>query len=113
MNCSRIQKLQDGSLLVLADLYSGGIYPVVFYRSTDAGKTWKKIGMLDPKKAGGHSACVPSRVLEMPDGAWLVAGSFCLPNAFALTEGEQIEIYRSTDQGKHLGAALHFQGVSA
>ncbi len=99
INCSRIQKLRDGSLLVLADLRLDGAYGVVFYRSTDAGKTWRKIGFLDPHKAGGHSACVPSRVLEMPDGAWLLAGSYCIPKPFELKGGEQIEIYRSADQG--------------
>jgi|GEM_PF-249144 len=98
VNCSRIQKLNDGSILVLADV-SAGTYCVVFYRSTDGGRTWEKIGYLDPPKVGGHGACVPSRVAEMPDGSWLIVGSWCAGNPLELKDGEQLELYRSTDRG--------------
>ncbi|MBN2291416.1 MAG: exo-alpha-sialidase, partial [Pirellulales bacterium] len=62
INCPRIQKLRDGSFLILADTRHTGIHPVVFYRSTDVGRTWKYLGKLDPPAAGGNDCCVPSHV---------------------------------------------------
>jgi len=99
VNCPRIQKLCDGSLLALADLH-GKTYPVVFYRSADAGRTWRPVGRLDPVAAGGRGSCVPSRVTELPDGSWIVHGAHTPGKAWKVTQGETIEFYRSADQGK-------------
>jgi hypothetical protein len=97
-NCPRIEKLKDGSLVISADLYPGP-YRVYFFRSTDAGNTWTHVGVLDPIKAGGHDACVPSRVKELSDGTWLVAASMTRGRAFDC-QGEVLEFYGSVDQGK-------------
>ncbi|MBN1343937.1 MAG: exo-alpha-sialidase [Phycisphaerae bacterium] len=100
VNCPRIQKLRDDSLLVLADIREGGKYPVVFYGSTDGGHTWSHLGKLDPVPAGGHDCCVPSHVTEMADGAWLVHGTYTPGKAWKVTQGETLEFYRSADRGK-------------
>lgn len=99
VNCPRIQILQDGSLLLLAD-HHGDVGLTPLFRSEDEGKTWKQIGELDAGKAGGHAAIVPSRVQELKDGAWLVVGSW-YPGGkpWVGTEGEQLEFFRSTDRG--------------
>jgi len=99
INCPRIQKLADGSLLALADIAADRTYCVVFYRSMDGGATWESAGYLDPPQCGGRGACVPSRVAELPDGSWLVVGSSSSGPAFELTEGERLEVFRSTDRG--------------
>ena len=106
VNCPRLQRLCDGSLLLPADVYPGvdgnaTHYNVFFFRSADGGRTWSRIGRLDPVEAGGHSACVPSRVTELADGSWLVSGAW-LPGdkPWQGTETETLEFYRSTDKGK-------------
>jgi len=98
-NCPRLQKLRDGSLLVTADLYANP-YHNIFFRSADAGRTWKQVGRLDPVAAGGHDCCVPSRVTEMSDGSWLVVGTWAPSKPFECTRGEVFEFYRSPDQGQ-------------
>ncbi len=99
INCPRLQVLADGSLLLLADLHGAvGVTPL--YRSADTGRTWVRLGELDAVKAGGHAAIVPSQVLELPDGAWLIVGSW-YPGGkpWEGKEGEQLEFFRSTDRG--------------
>jgi len=99
VNCPRLQTLNDGSLLLLADVHGAvGLTPL--FRSADRGQSWQKIGELDAAKAGGHAAIVPSRVHELADGSWLVAGSW-YPGGkpWEGTEGEQLEIFRSADRG--------------
>ena len=97
INCPRLQKLSDGSLLLLADV--GGNDPVLF-DSLDGGKTWINQRIFDPLKCGGNQACVPSRVTELPDGSWLLVGSW-YPGGMAWkgSEGERLEFFRSTDRG--------------
>jgi hypothetical protein len=97
-NTPRIEKLKDGSLVISADMYPGP-YRVFFFRSADGGATWTHVGVLHPVEAGGHDSCVPSRVKEMSDGSWLVAASMTRGKAFNC-DGEVLEFYRSTDQGK-------------
>jgi len=90
----RLQLLKDRSLLMSEP---------GFYRSTDEGRTWERIGQLNAKEAGGHEAAVVSRVVEMPDGAWLVAGSWSTfpdQDFWNLNKSETVEVYRSTDRGK-------------
>lgn len=99
INCPRLQVLRDGSLLLLADIHGAvGLTPL--FRSEDGGRTWKKIGELDAAKAGGHAAIVPSRIHEMDDGSWLAVGSW-YPGGkpWEGKEGEQLEMFRSSDRG--------------
>jgi len=98
-NCPRLTQLRDGSLVLNADLYANP-YCNVFYRSTDGGHRWTEIGGFNPIEAGGHDCCVPSRITELKDGSWLVVGSWASGKAFELTQGEVLEFYRSTDQGR-------------
>jgi hypothetical protein len=95
----RVNRLRDGSLLALQNVCEP-LAPIVFFRSTDAGRTWKQIGKLDPKTAGGPEAAVPSRIVELADGAWLVAASHTPGKMGQLTGGETLEFYRSDDEGK-------------
>jgi hypothetical protein len=99
-NSPRLQKLRDGSLLALSDIYGEPKYPCVFFRSTDGGHTWTQAGKLDPIAAGGPESCVPSRIVEMADGAWLLVASHCPGEAWHIESGEQLHFYRSADQGK-------------
>jgi hypothetical protein len=87
----RLQKLRDGSLVMSE--------PGIF-RSTDGGRTWTRPGQINAPAAGGHGVDVASRVVEMEDGSWLVAGSYTHGEPWKIVEGETLEFYRSTDQGK-------------
>jgi len=69
LNCPRLQKLSDGTLLLLADIRNvGPHFDTVLYDSTDGGKTWINQRWCHAKQAGGNLTCVPSRVTELPDG---------------------------------------------
>lgn len=104
LNCPRIQKLRDGTLLLLGDLHGG---PVVFYDSSDGGKTWVNQRFLHGDQSSrshqtsGDPAVVPSRVTELNDGSWLLSGAW-YPGGkpWVGTEGEKLEFFRSTDRGK-------------
>jgi hypothetical protein len=98
-NSPHVQTLRDGSLLALADIYEP-LYPNVFFRSTDGGHSWTQVGRLDPIAAGGPESCVPSRIVELADGSWLLVNSHTPGQAWHLTEGETLEFYRSADRGK-------------
>jgi sialidase-1 len=91
-NTSRIQELRDGTLLHVYDLYPGR---PVLQTSADDGITWKDLRELDPEKAGGRLCIVPSPMLEMDDGSWLLAGSTWFPPS----NRECVEIYHSPDRG--------------
>lgn len=94
-------KLRDGSLLLLADIRQSGPFDTILFDSTDGGKTWSNQRFCRPKEVGGNLTCVPSRVTEMPDGSWLLVGSWYPGRkAWEGTEGERLEFYRSTDRGK-------------
>ena len=103
-NCPRIQRLKDGSLLVLSD-FGRDLDRVEFWRSTDAGKTWNSLNRFEHKKVGSDSQCyVPGRILEMNDGSWFLGtcGYAWVPG---LREGirgdtECVDFYRSTDRGR-------------
>jgi len=99
VNCPRIQKLQDGSLLAVTDVHIGP-YPLVFYRSTDGGQTWVHLGNLEPVVSGGHGTCVPGHVIELPDGSWLAQGTHTPGKAWHVTQGETAEFFRSTDMAR-------------
>jgi len=97
-NCPRLQRLNDGTLLMVCDHYSKR---VVLRDSHDGGRTWVNERWLDPVAAGGNEACVPSYVVERPDGSWLITGShYPGGNALRGSEGEFLEFYNSADRGK-------------
>ena len=101
LNCPRLQKLNDATLLLLADIRNvGPRFDVVLLDSTDGGKTWANQRWCHAKEAGGNLTCVPSRVTELPDGSWLLVGSW-YPGMkpYEGDKGERLEIYRSVDRG--------------
>ncbi|MCL5096357.1 MAG: glycoside hydrolase [Candidatus Omnitrophica bacterium] len=100
VNSSRVNILKDGSLIAHCDVRTGGSLWDFFYQGTDGGETWEDIGVLNPAKAGGHSGADPSQLAELSDGSWLLCCSWWTGDYWDLTEGEQLEIYRSTDRGK-------------
>ncbi len=95
--CPRIQRLQDGTLLISDDHTHTS---VAFYASTDGGKTWIKRPSIDPKTTTGKDRIwIPGRVLEMPDGSWLVPCSW-FGGFEGLENTERLQIFRSTDRGE-------------
>lgn len=103
-DCPRIQRLKDGTLLLLTNVAAGhGVrwlddpWDVVFYDSTNGGHTWTNERWLRSRDIGGESTIVPSRVTELSDGSWLVSAS-----AFVKVAGdtvEKLQVYRSRDCG--------------
>jgi len=115
-NCPRLQRLQDGTLLLLVDVPSGGdqftaTWDLVMWDSTDGGETWTNERWLRTSKIGGGGCIVPSRICELGDGSWLLAAS-----CFAKPEGdgghvEILDYYRSPDRGRtweSVGQPYHF-----
>jgi len=104
-NCPRIQRLKDGSLLLLTDVATApgshwldDPWDVVFYDSVNGGHTWANERWLRPREVGGECTIVPSRVTELSDGSWLVSAS----SFVTLAEGdiaEKLQVYRSTNRG--------------
>ena len=102
-NCPRIQRLNDGSLLILCD--TNGQRTVDFWRSTDGGRKWVKRDTFNPRKAGGAKECyVPSRLLELSDKSWILSSSSYawVPGLHKGIRGdtERLDFYRSTDSGR-------------
>ena len=104
VTCPRIQRLWNGSLIVLSDS-GGGVDSVDVWRSADEGKTWNKLPTFEPRRAGGGNACYASdRFLELRDGSWLLSTS-CeawIPGVRQSIRGdtERLDFYRSTDGGQ-------------
>ncbi len=101
-NCLRLQRLKDGTLLLMVDVGR----KTVLYDSLDSGHTWINERWLNPQQVGGQAAIVPSRVTELPDDSWLL-GSAWYPgpgepqgNPYKGTEGCRLEFFRSTDRGQ-------------
>jgi hypothetical protein len=101
----RIQQLKDGPLLcesIVAGVIKG---QRPWLGSTDDGKTWTQLFNLDRVKAGSaadESGGPASHLVELADGSWLIETSLTPEGnkPFALTKGEQLEFFRSTDKGK-------------
>ena len=80
---------------------------MVFYDSSDGGKTWMNQRFLHgdqcsrSRQTSGDPAVVPSRVTELHDGSWLLSSSW-YPGGkpWVGTEGEKLEFFRSTDRGE-------------
>ncbi len=90
----RIRSWHNGTLLLEGPK---GQYLV----SADAGRTWTDLFSIDAVKAGGNALDVPGHMQELADGSWLiVASSYPGGKAWGGTEGEQLEFYRSTDEGQ-------------
>jgi len=105
-NCPRIQRLKDGSLLLLVDLSTAGAnqfnatWDLVLWDSTDGGKTWTNERRLLAAKVGGGGCIVPSRICEMDDGSWLLATSYFAKPKHGGRYVQILNYYRSTDRGK-------------
>jgi len=105
-NCPRLQRLRDGTLLLLVDVPSSGdqftaTWDLVLWDSTDGGQTWTNERWLRAAQVGGGGCIVPSRICEMADGSWLLAASYFAPPPPG--GGRYVEIldyYRSTDRGQ-------------
>ncbi len=108
-NCPRIQRMKDGRLLALCDIYP---HPpgektdlrnarVVFWWSEDDGQTWS-----EPTRT---EVCgiVPDRVVELPSGAWLLGTHVCMRGdefidraVYSGTDWKLAQVvFRSEDQG--------------
>jgi hypothetical protein len=105
VNCPRIQRLKDRTLLLLADAGSGAggqermAWDVVFWDSHDGGRTWQNERWLKPATIGGPMAIVPSRVAELSDGSWVLSASSFVRRPDGEGYSEKLEFYRSTDRG--------------
>jgi len=60
LNCPRIQRLKNGTLIVLSD-GGGSIDRVGVWRSADEGKTWDVLNTFSPKSAGGSNEVLRTR----------------------------------------------------
>jgi len=98
INCQRLICLSDGSLLMVADIYSGGEHPwsLLIYRSSDAGATWT-----GPEDPGIADVLVPS-LTELRDGRILMGASTLSYDADGKANETQLVFY-STDQGRTWG----------
>lgn len=100
-NCPRLLCLSDGSLLMVADLYSGGEHPwrLLLYRSTDSGLTWT-----GPEDPGIANVLVPS-LTELRDGRLLLGASTLEYDAAGQANEVQL-VFFSEDKGRSWGAPL-------
>lgn len=104
-NCPRLQRLKDGTLLLIVDEGEGdetnGTWNAVLWDSTDGGKTWTNERRLKPRELNGPPCIVPSHVCEMADGSWLLAAGYWrkLPED-ASKHLINLVYYRSADRGR-------------
>jgi hypothetical protein len=104
VNCPRLQRLKDGSILLIADKASGGNQYVarwdyVMWSSSNGGHNWTGEQWLRTAKAGGPGGPVHSRILELSDGSWILSAS----SFTKLSDGrtaEKLEFYRSLDRSQ-------------
>ena len=100
--CVRIQKLKDGSLLLISDDGSirKGYTDIVMYNSLDNGKTWTNQPLLKSPRPGTGGLSEPSRILELADGSWLLTTSSYEGRPKNVTVACYVEVRRSTDRGR-------------
>ncbi len=102
-NCPRIQRLQDGRLLALCDVFP--VPPdertdltnsrIVFWWSHDEGETWSQPQQTEVM------GIMPDRLVELPSGAWLIATQVRMLGESYEMRGKIVQIcHRSEDQGK-------------
>lgn len=103
-NCPRIQRLSDGSVLVQCDAIQSRqaqrYHDLQMYRSDDAGQSWKPHATIHATRPEGGGLMEPSRVVEMPDGSWLVSTARYGGTPMA-PEPSILEFHRSDDQGRN------------
>ncbi len=101
-NCPRIQRLKDGTLLLMSDVREREEYSdTVLYDSSDGGKTWGNQRWIRAERRDGYNPCCgePSRVVESPDGSWLVETATFGGTSANVTKPIRMEFYHSTDRG--------------
>ncbi|MFC1676950.1 sialidase family protein, partial [Planctomycetota bacterium] len=97
IHCPRIQKLNDGTLLLHSDAHGEGPWgnwDVIFYDSNDGGHTWTNPRWLNTVEAGDSNCMVPGHVYEANDGSWLIVGS-----EYGSGINERLKFFRSPDRG--------------
>lgn len=115
-NCPRLQRLANGSLLLLVDVPSHpdqfrATWELRLWDSHDEGQTWVNPRCLDPRQTGGGGCIVPSRIAELADGSWLLAASYFAPPPGPGRYVEILDYYRSIDCGhtwELLGQPYHW-----
>jgi hypothetical protein len=101
VDCPRIQRLRDGTLLILCDvLERAGFVDVVLYESHDGGLSWGNPRRMLAQKPASNGLGQPTRVVEMPDGSWLVGTSGFGGSPMEVTAALHLEFHRSTDRGQ-------------
>ena len=102
-NCPRIQRLQDGRVLALCDVFPSPPDErtdltnshIVFWWSTDEGETWS---------APQHTpifGIMPDRVVELPSGEWLIVTQARWKEGRFERQGNLTELaFRSSDGGQ-------------
>lgn len=104
-NCPKVQQLKDGRVLITCDRFC--VPPgengddcrashVLFWFSSDHAQTWSK------PVDSGVLGIMPDEVVELPDGAWLLATQFVNPGTVDLHQCA----HRSADGGKTWGEAI-------
>jgi hypothetical protein len=93
-NCPRLQVLQDGTMLLVADV--DRTRRLLFVDSRDGGRTWTNQRFF--AHPDGKLLQVPSRIAELKDGAWLIAISRL--EDFNGRPISKMEIYRSRNRGR-------------
>ena len=102
-NCPRIQRMKDGRLLALSDVFPSPPDErtdltnsrVVFWWSDDDGSSWS-----EPTRTP-VLGIMPDRVVELPSGAWLLATHVRMTDDQYERHGKlTILAHRSEDQGK-------------
>ena len=114
-NCPRIQRMKDGRLLALCDVFPAPPDEntdlrnshIVFWWSDDDGETWSQ-----PVHTPVFGI-MPDRVVELPSGAWLLATQVYMKGdeyASSRREGVLVQLaHRSEDQG-HTWQGPYFVG---
>lgn len=98
-NCPKIQQLKDGRVLILCDAFPQPpgesadrckASRVLFWFSSDGGETWSEAA------DSGVRGIMPDEVVELADGAWLLATQFVDQDTKDLMQC----VSRSSDGGK-------------
>lgn len=96
-NCARITTLRDGRITVITDRIGTdersqnfALLQNLLLISRDHGRTWDEPVLLPLQ------GIVPDKLLELPDGRWLIAGHVQNP----ATQNLKVWLWHSADQGK-------------
>lgn len=102
-NCPRIQRLRDGRLLALCDVFPSPPDEatdltnshIVFWWSDDAGESWST------SQHTTISGIVPDRLVELPSGAWLITSHVRMIGDTPDRQGRlTLVCHRSEDRGQ-------------